>query len=31
MKIVYGPKGTGKTKIVIDQANATVDHRNGCL
>ena len=29
MKIVYGPKGTGKTKIVIDQANATVDSAKG--
>ena len=29
MKIVYGPKGTVKTKIVIDQANATVDSEKG--
>ncbi len=29
MKIVYGPKGTGKTKIVIDQANATMESAKG--
>lgn len=29
MKIVYGPKGTGKTKIVIDQANALIDSAKG--
>ena len=29
MKIVYGPKGTGKTKIVIDEANALIDSAKG--
>ena len=29
MKIVYGPKGTGKTKIVIADANAQVDSAKG--
>ena len=24
IKIIYGPKGTGKTKIMIDEANAAV-------
>lgn len=29
MKIVYGPKGTGKTKIVIDEANALIESAKG--
>ena len=29
MKIVYGPKGTGKTKIVIDEANGIIDSAKG--
>lgn len=29
MKIFYGPKGTGKTKAIIDSANATLDAAKG--
>lgn len=29
MKIIYGPKGTGKTKAIIDMANATLDQAKG--
>ena len=29
MKIIYGPKGTGKTKAIIDCANAVVDEAKG--
>ena len=29
MKIFYGPKGTGKTKAIIDYANATLDTAKG--
>ena len=29
MKIFYGPKGTGKTKAIIDCANATLDNAKG--
>ena len=29
MKIIYGSKGTGKTKIVIDEANALVEKAKG--
>ncbi len=29
MKIVYGPKGTGKTKVVIADANALVESAKG--
>ncbi len=29
MKIVYGPKGTGKTKTIIDLANATLEGAKG--
>lgn len=29
MKIIYGPKGTGKTKAIIDCANATLDTAKG--
>ena len=29
MKIIYGPKGTGKTKIIIDSANAVAETANG--
>ena len=29
MKIYYGPKGTGKTKAIIDDANATVEKAKG--
>ena len=29
IKIIYGPKGTGKTKIMIDEANAAVASAKG--
>ena len=29
MKIIYGPKGTGKTKQIIDEANKLVDTAKG--
>ncbi len=29
MKIIYGPKGTGKTKIIIDSANAAAETAKG--
>ncbi len=29
IKIIYGPKGTGKTKILIDEANAKVPVAKG--
>lgn len=29
MKIIYGPKGTGKTKRIIDSANSAVDTAKG--
>ncbi len=29
MKIIYGPKGTGKTKTIIDLANGTLDQAKG--
>lgn len=29
MKIIYGPKGTGKTKIIIDEANRIVSEAKG--
>ena len=29
MKIIYGPKGTGKTKTIINEANSTVDTAKG--
>ena len=29
MKIIYGPKGTGKTKAIIECANATVEQAKG--
>ena len=29
MKIFYGPKGTGKTKAIIDCANATIEQAKG--
>ncbi len=29
IKIIYGPKGTGKTKILIDEANAKVAEAKG--
>lgn len=29
IKIIYGPKGTGKTKILIDEANAKVASAKG--
>ena len=29
MKIIYGPKGTGKTKAIIECANATIDSAKG--
>lgn len=31
IKIIYGPKGTGKTKILIDEANAKVASAKGHL
>lgn len=29
MKIIYGPKGTGKTKAIIDNANGALDGAKG--
>ena len=29
IKIIYGPKGTGKTKKIIDEANATAQDAKG--
>lgn len=29
MKIIYGPKGTGKTKAIIDGANKALDEAKG--
>lgn len=29
MKIIYGPKGTGKTKAIIDSANGALDGAKG--
>jgi predicted AAA+ superfamily ATPase len=29
MKIIYGPKGTGKTKAIIDSANQALDQAKG--
>ena len=29
MKIIYGPKGTGKTKAIIESANKTLDSAKG--
>jgi len=29
MKIIYGPKGTGKTKAIIDSANNVLDSAKG--
>lgn len=29
MKIIYGPKGTGKTKAIIDEANTAVTEAKG--
>ena len=31
IKIIYGPKGTGKTKIIIDEANSKVESAKGHL
>ena len=31
IKIIYGPKGTGKTKIIIDEANSKVAAAKGHL
>ncbi len=31
IKIIYGPKGTGKTKLIIDAANGKVDDAKGHL
>ncbi|MBE6826727.1 MAG: hypothetical protein E7511_07565 [Ruminococcus sp.] len=31
IKLITGQKGTGKTKILIDQINAAVKDTNGCL
>lgn len=29
MKIIYGPKGTGKTKAIIDLANSSLENAKG--
>lgn len=29
MKIIYGPKGTGKTKAIIESANSALDQAKG--
>ena len=29
MKIIYGPKGTGKTKTIIDSANGALNEAKG--
>ena len=29
MQIIYGPKGTGKTKAIIDKANLALDEAKG--
>ena len=29
MKIIYGPKGTGKTKTILDSANKVLDSAKG--
>ena len=31
IKIIYGPKGTGKTKIIIDEANSKIETSKGHL
>ena len=31
IKIIYGPKGTGKTKIIIDEANSKIESAKGHL
>lgn len=31
IKIIYGPKGTGKTKIIIDEANKKIEEAKGHL
>lgn len=31
IKIIYGSKGTGKTKQIIDKANETLDSTNGLV
>ena len=31
IKVIYGPKGTGKTKIIIDEANSKVAGAKGHL
>ena len=31
IKIIYGPKGTGKTKIIIDEANSKIETAQGHL
>lgn len=31
IKIIYGPKGTGKTKIIIDEANSKIKTAKGHL
>lgn len=31
IKIIYGPKGTGKTKIIIDEANSKIEEAKGHL
>lgn len=29
VKLIYGPKGTGKTKLIIDQANVAAENAKG--
>lgn len=29
LKLIYGPKGTGKTKLIIEQANAAAEQAKG--
>ena len=31
IKIIYGPKGTGKTKIIFDEANSKIETAKGHL
>ena len=31
IKIIYGPKGTGKTKVIIDEANSKIETAKGHL
>lgn len=31
IKVVYGPKGMGKTRILVDEANKLVEHGKGSI